>query len=255
MTLLEAIILGVLEGATEFLPISSTGHLILARHLLAIPENPFTTSFLIVVQLGAIAAVLVTYWQSFLEVEVLKRLVAAFIPTALVGFALYKVIKGYLLNNELLVVVMLLLGGIVLIAFEYFHKERPEGADSPRTIGYRDAVLVGLFQSLAVVPGVSRSAATIAGGLLLGVRRTAIVEFSFLLAVPTMLAATGYDLLKTYETFEIGNVGVMLAGALTAFVVALVALRFLLRFVKSYTFVPFGVYRIGLALLFLLFIL
>jgi undecaprenyl-diphosphatase len=179
----------------------------------------------------------------------------AFIPTAVVGFVLYKVIKGYLLNNELVVVFALLIGGIVLIAFERFHGERPDGTDSLRAIRYRDAFLVGLFQSIAVIPGVSRSAATIAGGLLLGIRRVAIVEFSFLLAVPTMLAATGYDILKSYETFDTSNLGIMLVGAGTAFIVALIALRFLLKFVKSYTFVPFGIYRIVLALLFLLFVL
>ncbi|HEY0010638.1 MAG TPA: undecaprenyl-diphosphatase UppP [Candidatus Paceibacterota bacterium] len=255
MNLIEAVLLGVLEGATEFLPISSTGHLILARHLLGIAESPFTTSFLIVVQLGAIAAVVVTYWRSFLDIEVMKRLIAAFVPTAVIGFALYKVIKGYLLDNELVVVGALLLGGVLLIVFELMHKEDEAGTASLRDIRYRDAVAVGLCQSLAVVPGVSRSAATIMGGLMLGIRRVAIVEFSFLLAVPTMLAATGYDLLKTYDTFEAGNLGVIFAGALTAFVVALVAIRFLLAFVKKSTFIPFGIYRIALASLFLLFIL
>jgi undecaprenyl-diphosphatase len=255
MTFFEAILLGILEGATEFLPISSTGHLILASHVLAIPETPFLTSFLIAVQLGAIAAVVVTFWRSFLNIEVLKRLFVAFLPTALIGFVLYKVIKGFLLNNELIVAIALLIGGIVLIAFERFHTEKPGGADLPATIRYRDAVLIGLFQSIAVVPGVSRSAATILGGLLLGIHRTAIVEFSFLLAVPTMLAATGYDLLKTYDTFETGNISVMLVGAITAFIVALLAVRFLLAFVKRYSFTPFGVYRILLALVFLIFIL
>lgn len=255
MTFLEAVLLGVLEGATEFLPISSTGHLILASHVLAIPETPFLTSFLIAVQLGAIAAVLLTYWRSFLDLEVLKRLFVAFLPTATIGFLLYSVIKGHLLNNELVVAVSLLVGGIALIAFERFHTEKPDGADSPAAIRYRDAVAIGLFQSVAVVPGVSRSAATIVGGLLLGIRRVAIVEFSFLLAVPTMLAATGYDILKTYETFEAGNVTLLLVGAGAAFIVALLAVRFLISFVKRYSFTPFGVYRIILALVFLIFVL
>lgn len=255
MTILEAILLGILEGATEFLPISSTGHLILGSHLLNIPETPFLTSFLIAIQLGAISAVIVSYWRSFLDIEVLKRLFAAFLPTAIIGFLLYKLIKGYLLGNEWIVVVALLLGGIALIVFELLHKENVEGAGDITSIRYRDAFIVGLFQSLAIVPGVSRSAASIAGGLLLGIRRVAIVEFSFLLAVPTMLAATGYDLLKTYETFEAGNLTLLLIGAATAFAVALIALRFLLKFVKTYTFIPFGVYRIVLALVFLLFIL
>lgn len=264
MTFLEAVLLGILEGATEFLPVSSTGHLILASHLLAIPETPFLTSFLIAIQLGAIAAVIVAFWRSFLDPEILKRLFAAFLPTAIIGFLLYKVIKGYLLNNQLIVAIALLVGGIVLIAFEQFHREKPRDldgdpvdwvADSPASIRYRDAFAIGLFQSVAVIPGVSRSAATIMGGLLLGIRRVAIVEFSFLLAVPTMLAATGYDLLKTYDTFEAGNLMLLIAGAATAFAIALLAVRFLLSFVKHYSFTPFGVYRILLALVFLIFVL
>jgi undecaprenyl-diphosphatase len=255
MTILEAILLGVLEGATEFLPISSTGHLILARHLLGIAESPFTTSFLIAIQLGAIAAVVVSFWRSFLDIEVLKRLAAAFIPTAIVGFALYKLIKEFLLGSELTVVIALLVGGVALIIFEYFHTEREDGTDTLRAITYRQAFSIGLFQSVAVIPGVSRSAATIVGGLLLGLRRTAIVEFSFLLAVPTMLAATGYDLLKTYPTFSTGNIGTLAIGAVAAFAVALLAVRFLLNFIKTRTFTSFGIYRIVLALVFLLFVL
>lgn len=255
MTFLEAILLGILEGATEFLPVSSTGHLILASHLLDIPETPFLTSFLIAVQLGAIAAVLLTYWRSFLDIQLLKKLFAAFLPTAIIGFLLYGLIKGFLLNNQMVVVWALLIGGVALIIFERFHTERADGMDAPRDIRYRDAILIGLFQSLAVVPGVSRSAATIVGGLMLGIRRVAIVEFSFLLAVPTMLAATGYDILKTYDTFEAGNISLLLAGAITAFIVALIAVRFLIAFVKRYSFTPFGVYRILLALIFLVFVL
>ena len=255
MTALEAVLLGILEGATEFLPISSTGHLILAQYLLGIAESPFTTSFLIAIQLGAIAAVVVSFWRSFLDAEIVKRLLTAFVPTAIVGFVLYKMIKGFLLTSELTVVIALLIGGIFLIALELLHKEKVDGTNSLRAISYKQAFLIGLFQSLAIVPGVSRSGATIAGGLLLGLRRVAVVEFSFLLAVPTMLAATGYDLLKTYSTFEAGNIGLMLLGAGTAFVVALLALRFLLTFVKTRTFIPFGIYRILLAVVFLAFVL
>jgi undecaprenyl-diphosphatase len=255
MTILQAILLGILEGATEFLPISSTGHLILAQHLLGVVESPFTTSFLIAIQLGAIAAVVVSFWRSFFDIEVLKRLMTAFIPTAIVGFALYKLIKGFLLGSELTVVIALLIGGIVLILFESFHTERPDGTDSLRAVTYKQAFAIGLFQSISIIPGVSRAAATIVGGMLLGLRRVTIVEFSFLLAVPTMLAATGYDLLKTYATFDASNIGTMAIGAITAFVVALLAVRFLLNFVKTRTFTPFGIYRIILALIFLVFVL
>ncbi|MEA2701342.1 MAG: undecaprenyl-diphosphatase [Candidatus Parcubacteria bacterium] len=255
MGFLDAVLLGLLEGATEFLPVSSTGHLILAQHLLGVVESPFTTSFLIAIQLGAIAAVIVSFWRSFLDLEVLKRLLTAFIPTAIIGFVLYKLIKGFLLGSELTVVIALLVGGILLIVFEYFHTERADGTDSLRAISYRQAFTIGLFQSIAVIPGVSRSGATIVGGLLLGMRRAAIVEFSFLLAVPTMLAATGYDLLKTYSTFETGDIGIMAVGIATAFVVAMLSLRFLLNFVKTRTFIPFGIYRILLALVFFAFVL
>lgn len=255
MNVFEALLLGVLEGATEFLPISSTGHLILASYLLAIPETPFLTSFLIAIQLGAIGAVVVMYWRSFLDSEVLKRLAAAFLPTAIIGFLLYQFIKDYLLNNEIIVVFALLIGGALLILLERFHTERKDGSDDVRSIRYRDAIAIGLFQSIAIIPGVSRSAATIAGGLLLGIRRVAIVEFSFLLAVPTMLAATGYDILKSYGSFEAGDIDLFLIGGATAFIVALFALRTFIRFIKHYTFMPFGVYRIVLALVFLIFVL
>ena len=255
MTILQAILLGILEGATEFLPISSTGHLILAQHVLGIVESPFTTSFLITIQVGAIGAVIVSFWRSFLDIEVLKRLMTAFIPTAIIGFALYQLIKGFLLGSELTVVIALLIGGAALILFEYFHTERADGTDSLRGVTYPQAFAIGLFQSVAIIPGVSRSAATIVGGLMLGLRRTTIVEFSFLLAVPTMLAATGYDLLKTYPTFDTGNIGMLVIGAATAFAVALFAIRFLLNFVKTQTFIPFGIYRIILALVFLVFVL
>lgn len=255
MTILQAILLGILEGATEFLPISSTGHLILAQHLLGIVESPFTTSFLIAIQVGAIAAVVVSFWRSFLDIEVLKRLMTAFMPTAIIGFVLYKLIKGFLLGSELTVVIALLIGGAALIVFEYFHTEHADGTDSIRAVSYQQAFVIGLFQSIAVIPGVSRSAATIVGGMLLGLRRTTIVEFSFLLAVPTMLAATGYDLLKSYPTFDMNNVGTMGIGAATAFAVALLAVRFFLNFVKTRTFTPFGIYRIILAAVFLLFVL
>lgn len=255
MSVFEAILLGILEGATEFLPVSSTGHVILASYLLAIPETPFLTSFLIAIQVGAIGAVVAMYWRSFLDFEILKRLAAAFLPTAIIGFLLYGLIKDVLLNNELVVVIALLVGGVLLILFDRFHTEQEDGCTNVRDIRYREALAIGLFQSLAVVPGVSRSAATIAGGLLLGIRRVVIVEFSFLLAVPTMLAATGYDLLKTYRTFEAGNVDLLLLGTVTAFIVALFVLRIFLRFIKRYTFTPFGVYRIVLALVFLIFVL
>ena len=251
MTWLESIILGVLEGVTEFLPISSTGHLILASTLLEIPPSTFLSSFQIAIQLGAIAAVVALYWRVFLDPHLLMKLFVAFVPTGLVGVLVYPYVKGFLLGNAFVVVVALFVGGIALIAFELLHKEPAE----TRAITWRQAVVVGAFQAIAIIPGVSRSAATIVGGLLVGIRRTTIVEFSFLLAVPTMMAATGYDLLKSADTFAFDQFGLLALGFLTSFAVALVSMRLLLRVVRRFGFIPFGIYRIVLAAAFFLIVL
>jgi undecaprenyl-diphosphatase len=255
MTYLHALILGLIEGLTEFLPVSSTGHLILASSLLQIPDSSFLTSFEIAIQLGAILAVLITYWRSFLDFNVLSRLAVALVPTAVIGLALYSFVKHYLLGNEVVVVIALALGGALLILFETLHTEHEEGPQAVGAIPYRTAFLVGVCQSVAMIPGVSRSAATIVGGLLLGLRRTAIVEFSFLLAVPTMGAAVALDVLKNYETFTTDGLGLIATGFVTAFVVALIAIRYFLAFVKKHSFIPFGIYRIMLAVLFFVFVL
>ena len=255
MNFLDATILGAIEGIAEFLPISSTGHLILASHLLQLPDSSFLTSFEIAIQLGAICAVVLLYWKSFLNIEILKRILAGFVPTAVVGLLLYSFIKHHLLGNELVVVLALAVGGVVLIVFEFLHKEHPDAPEGLATITYRQAFLVGLAQSVAMIPGVSRSAATIVGGLMLGIRRTTIVEFSFLLAVPTMGAAVLLDVLKSYQSFTTEGLGYIAVGFGTAFIVALVAVRFLLKFVKTATFIPFGIYRIVLAALFFFLVL
>lgn len=254
MDYLSALILGLVEGLTEFLPISSTGHLILASRLLGIEQTEFHKTFEIVIQFGAILAVVATYWRSLLDTEVIKRLLVAFIPTGIIGFALYKFIKGSLIGNEVVVVWALLLGGAALIAFELLHTEK-EGSDDLRSVTYGQALFIGLFQSIAVVPGVSRAAASIVGGLLAGLRRATVVQFSFLLAVPTMAAASGYDLLKTSPSFSSEQFGLLTVGFLASFAVALVAIRFLLRYVRRHNFIPFGIYRIVLALVFLVFVI
>lgn len=250
MTLWDTIILGALEGFTEFLPISSTGHLILASELLGLPATEFLKSFQIAIQLGAIAAVLLLYFRSFLNLELLKKLFIAFLPTGLVGFLVYPYVKGFLLGNALVVVISLFVGGIALIVFERFHKERWTDAIDLKDISYKQAVLVGLFQSIAIIPGVSRSAATIVGGLLVGLPRVSIVQFSFLLAVPTMVAATGYDLLKSAHTFTASDAELMTIGFIVSLIVALASMKLLLSIVKRFSFVPFGIYRIVVAVLF-----
>jgi len=255
MSILDSIILGLVEGLTEFLPVSSTGHLILAGELLQIPQTEFLKSFDIAIQLGAILAVVALYFRSFFDIELIKRLLIAFIPTGVIGFTVYPVVKSYLLGNEAVVLWALFLGGAALIAFELLHTEQVEASDEVSTITYKQAALVGLFQALAVVPGISRSAATIVGGLLLGLHRTTIVEFSFLLAVPTMIAATGYDILKNASSFSGDNTSALAVGFVTSFVVALLAIKFFLSFVRTHSFIPFGIYRIVIAVLFFFFIL
>jgi undecaprenyl-diphosphatase len=247
MTLLQAIILGVVEGFTEFLPISSTGHLILASRLLGLEQTNFQKSFEIAIQLGAILSVIVLYWRKFLNISVLSRIITAFTPTGIIGFALYKVVKAYLLDSETIVLWSLFLGGVALIVFELLHQEKDDAVAHVEAIPYSKCALIGLFQSIAMIPGVSRSGATIIGGLILNLSRSTIVEFSFLLAVPTMLAATLYDLYKNAATFAPQEFGVLAAGFITSFVFALLAVKWLLAYVRTNTFIPFGVYRILVA--------
>lgn len=255
MGLFESFLLGAIEGFTEFLPISSTGHLILATELLGISSTEAVRSFHIFVQLGAILAVVVLFWRKFLDRNVVLRLIVGFIPTGILGFIFYPLVKGYLLGNSMVVVAALFLGGVALIVFERFYKEPEEAQTDLAKLPFKTAAIVGLFQSLAMIPGVSRSAATIVGGLLLGMKRTAIVEFSFLLAVPTMIAATGYDLYKTAAVFGEADIASLAVGFVTSFVVALLSMRLLLSFVRKHTFVPFGIYRIIIAVLFVLIII
>lgn len=244
MTLLQAAALGIVEGITEFLPISSTGHLILTAKLLGIQSTEAVKSFEIIIQLGAIAAVLALYWKTLLKHRALWRpIIAAFIPTMILGLVLHDIVKTYLLDNTSVVLWSMGIGGVVLIAFEMLHK-RAWTTDDPAKLKTAPAALIGVIQTLAVIPGVSRSAATIIGGMLLGVSRSAIVEFSFLLALPTMAGATALDLLKSYDQFSSSDVASIIVGFVTAFITAYIAIKWLLKFVQTHTFVAFGVYRI-----------
>ncbi len=239
MDLFNAVVLGVVEGISEFLPISSTGHLILASHLIGLDHTEFLKSFEISIQLGAILSVVVLYWRMLLvDIEVIKRVIVAFIPTGALGFLFYKLIKRFLLGSSSVVLWSLLVGGALLILFEWLHREEEEKVESVGDMSYRHAFLIGIFQSIAMVPGISRSASTIVGGLMLGLRRKTIVEFSFLLAVPTMLAATVYDLLKSGSQFNLDQVHLMAVGFICSFVVAIFSIKFLIRFIKTHTFIP-----------------
>lgn len=256
MDIWHAVVLGVVEGITEFLPVSSTGHMIIASHLMGLPDSEFLKTFEIAIQFGAICAVAGLYWRTFLlDWETTCKVVLAFIPTAIIGFLLYKLIKQYLLHNVLIVVWALFLGGAVIIIFELVHKGKQATSKGIEGISYKQAFMIGLCQSLAVVPGVSRSAATIVGGLMLGVSRKAIVEFSFLLAVPTMLAATILDLLKTEAELNSRQWGVLGVGFAVALVVAWFSVKFLLKYIQKNDFMVFGVYRVIAAVIFALLIL
>jgi len=247
---LHAILLGIVEGVTEFLPISSTAHLILASRALGLAESEFLKSFEIIIQLGAILSVVVLYWKRFLDFEVLKKLVVAVFPTGVIGLTVYKAIKGYLMGNLAVVLITLVVGGIALIVFERFQERDDRDVDF-REITYRKAFLIGLFQAIAVIPGVSRSAATIVGGSLLGVSKRTIVEFSFMLAVPTMLAATGLELLKNRAAID-GNFPVLAVGFVVSFITAIIAIKSFLGYIKKRDFSMFGWYRIALAIVFYL---
>lgn len=255
MNLIHTIVLSAIEGLTEFLPISSTGHLILTTKLLGIASTDFQKTFEIVIQLGAILAVVVLYTKRLLSgLGIIKKLFVGFLPTAVVGFALYPFIKNVLLGSSAITLNALFWGGILLILVEKILpklKVKTTKSDEPT---YKQAFLIGVFQCFSVVPGVSRAAATIIGGLFTGLNRSAATEFSFLLAVPTMVAATGLDLYKSRDMLTKGGSLTLFLGTVLSFVFALLAVKFLINYVKKHDFTAFGIYRIILAILFWLFV-
>ncbi|WP_457681479.1 undecaprenyl-diphosphate phosphatase [Thermovibrio sp.] len=250
MNLVDSVILGIVEGITEFLPISSTGHMILVSQLLGLKQTVFEKTFEIAIQLGAILAVVFLYREKLSRsLELWKKLIAAFIPTGILGLLLHKFVEE--LFSPKVVSVMLIVGGIAFILVELFYKEKEHHVEKPEKISYKTAVGIGLFQSLAMIPGTSRSGATIIGGMLLGMKRVAATEFSFLLAIPTMLAATGFELFKNYSSLNGENLTLLGVGFITALISAFFAVKWLLSFIKTHTFIPFGVYRIIVGILFL----
>ena len=254
MDFIHVLILSAVEGLTEFLPISSTGHLILASKLLGITETDFVKTFEIVIQLGAILAIVVLYFKKFLSSrELIKKLVTAFIPTAIVGFTLYPLIKEVLLGSSVITLNALFWGGIAIIGVEMFLKKKKTSVNKLNEITYNQALIIGAFQSISVIPGISRAAATIVGGRLIGLNRETAVEFSFLLAVPTMFAATAFDIYKSREMIAQGGVLTLFAGSVLSFFFAVIAVKFLINYVKKHDFTSFGIYRIALSVLFWIF--
>lgn len=254
MTLFDALILGTLEGLTEFLPISSTGHLILASHLLGIEQTVAHKTFEVVIQLGSILAVLFLFAQRLLGNKMLwMKIAVAFLPTAVFGFLFYKTIKS-LFGIET-VSIMLVVGGIAFLVIEYFRRDHDESKNkSVDELSIKESLMIGLFQSLSMVPGTSRSGATMIGGLFAGLSRKSAAEFSFLLAIPTMFAATAYDLYKNRATMVVDDYTLLACGFITAFVVAFFTVKAMMKFLTTHTFVVFGVYRILVGLVFWFFV-
>jgi undecaprenyl-diphosphatase len=247
MEIVDSIILGIVEGLTEFLPISSTGHMIVTSSLLGISEDSFTKMFEVVIQLGAILAVVAIYWKKFIDFskwQFYVKLFVGVIPALVFGGLLHKHIKS-LLDSNLTVAISLLLGGIVFLFVDKWFKN-PKYMDE-KEISFKQSFIIGCWQVLAMIPGVSRSGASIIGGMQQGLNRGAAAEFSFFLAVPTMCAAAGKDLLDFYgEKGSIDNGQWLLLGIgmIVSFVVAIMAIKLMVSFVRMYGFKPFGYYRI-----------
>lgn len=249
MNISQSIILSVIEGLTEFLPVSSTGHLIIASTIMGINEQNFTKIFEVNIQFGAILAVLIVYWKNFISSkDFYLKLFVAFLPAVIIGFTLNKYIDK-LLGSVFVVGISLLVGGFILIFIDKAFKETLEKNE----FTYKKALKIGLFQCIAMIPGVSRSAATIIGGQIQGLSRKEAAEFSFFLAVPTMLAASSYKLLKNYKEITSDNINILLIGNLTAFIVAIIAIKFFISFLTKYGFKFFGYYRIVLGIIILIF--
>ncbi|MCK5293990.1 MAG: undecaprenyl-diphosphate phosphatase [Arcobacteraceae bacterium] len=251
MGILDSIILGIIEGFTEFLPISSTGHLIVASQFLNIDQNNVTKAYEVIIQFAAILAVILNYSDKFhpSKIELWKKLTIAFIPIGAVGFVFASSIKAMFTIE--IVAVMFIVGGIIFLIAEKFYKETDKHIDDIEKVSYKQALYIGLAQIAALIPGTSRAGASILGAMFVGLNRKASAEFSFLLAFPVMCATTGYDLLKHYKDFTDANFLVLGIGFVVAFFVAYLTIKLFLKFLENFTFVAFGIYRIifGLVLL------
>lgn len=254
MSIFQALVLSIVEGVTEFLPVSSTGHLLLTSRILAITQTEFVKSFEVIIQLGAILAVVVYFLPRYkLVIKIWKPVCFAFIPTAVVGFLFYKVIKNIFFEQLWITMFMLFAGGIFILVFEFFYNRklsRGEMMDKSLEIRHLSpvgAMFIGLCQAVSVVPGTSRALVSIYGGMLAGLSREQAVEFSFFLAVPTIFAAAALDVVKMGWSFSANEWTSLLVGFVGAFVSALIVIKFFLRFAKQRNFMVFGVYRIILA--------
>lgn len=253
MSAIQALILSIVEGLTEFLPISSTGHLLLTSRILAITQSEFVKSFEVIIQLGAILAVVVFFIPRFKQIiKLWKQILLAFIPTAVVGFGLYKIIKNFFFEQIWITIFMLFAGGIFILVFEQVwahivRKKQVGAGKNIQELSGLQAMFIGLCQAVSVVPGASRALASIYGGMFVGLSREQAVEFSFFLAVPTIFAAAALDVVKMGWSFSINEWTSLLVGFVGAFVSALIVVKFFLKFAKTNNFFVFGIYRIILA--------
>lgn len=251
MTFLHAALLGVVEGLTEFLPISSTAHMILTSRLMGIPQTEFVTFFEVFIQVGAIFAVVFLYFKKFLDVKLLKQLIMSFFPTAIVGFLLYKMIKTVFFESTFLIAGSLVLVGVLFILVE---RKNNKLTKSLASMSLFTAVLIGLAQSLAVIPGVSRAGIVMVAMMLLGYKRDESAQYSFMLALPTLAAAAFYDAFKMRSITLTGEQYQMIAiGLLTSFVVAYFSMKWFVSYLQKSKLTAFGVYRIALGIISLFF--
>ena len=247
MNLFHAVILSIVEGITEFLPVSSTAHLFLVSNFLGLSQSDFVKTFEISIQSGAILAAVIFYRkQIFTRRDLVLKAIAGFIPSAFIGLVFYKFIKQVLIGNLWITLVAMFTGGLVLL----FIKQKKANSS---VISYRMAAIIGLFQSLAVIPGVSRSGAAIVGGLVLGLSQSSSTEFSFLLAIPTLFAATSLDLFKSASQLTQANWPLLFVGFIGSALTAILAIKLFTNFVSKHSLRLFGVYRIVLTLDFLIF--
>jgi len=254
LDIFQAIIIGIIEGFTEFLPISSTGHMIVASRFLGIEESALMKAYEVIIQFAAIMAVMLIYKEkiTFKKIDLWMKLFVAFLPLAIVGFIFKDQIKT--LFNVETVAWMFIIGGIVFLVVEHFYEEKEFHVKDVEKVSYTQAWWVGFAQIFSLVPGTSRAGSTIIGGLLTGLDRKTSTEFSFLLAIPVMAAVTGYDLLKHYQDFADANWIAFIIGFITAFIVAYITIKLFLVFIQRFTFVVFGIYRIIFGIILLMII-
>ena len=252
MDIFQSVIMGIVEGFTEFLPVSSTGHMIVVGDWLGLKQDNFIKAYEIIIQFAAILAVVLNYKEKFSpkKINLWMKLAVAFVPLGAVGFLFAKQVKA--MFSVEIVALMFIIGGIIFLAVEKFYKPKEHFVDDVEKVSYKQALWIGIAQIFALIPGTSRAGSTIIGAMLVGLTRKASAEFSFLLAFPVMCATTGYDILKHHnELLMEGNFTALAVGFVVSFIVAYATIKLFLKFLERFTFVSFGIYRIlfGIALL------